>query len=85
VFVGVRPEHLSPAPGGEAEGIRGTVELIEPLGSQVMIQLRVGDALIVAQFEQDPTLRIGQDLVLGHRPQALHAFDPESEQSILAA
>ncbi|KQT63307.1 MULTISPECIES: ABC transporter ATP-binding protein [unclassified Aureimonas] len=85
VVVGVRPEHLAPVAGGHAEGIRGTVELIEPLGSQVMIQLRVGDDLIIAQFEQDPTLRVGQDLVLSHRPQSLHAFDPTSERSVLAA
>ncbi len=88
VLAGVRPEHLSPGgKDGEASNgwLRGHIELIETLGSDVMIQLVVGDSLITAQFDRgDQTFAIGDEITLTHRPAAVHAFDLDSERSLLA-
>ncbi|MGH0348877.1 ABC transporter ATP-binding protein [Sinorhizobium meliloti] len=87
ILAGVRPEHLSPASEGVAgrEGtIRGRIELIEPLGSQMMIQVAVGPSLVSAQFERGPDVEVGRDITLVHRPNTVHAFDAKSERSVLA-
>ncbi len=88
IVVGVRPEHLEPLRAGLGAGdgshIEGEIELIEPLGSEVMIQVRVGSELVVAQFDRDPTLAVGHRIRLGHRAESLHAFDATSTRSVLA-
>jgi multiple sugar transport system ATP-binding protein len=86
IVAGIRPEHLAPAIG-ETKGlgsIRGRIELIEPLGSQVMIQLSVGTELVSAQFERGPHVEVGQEMQLVHRANSIHAFDATSERSVLA-
>jgi multiple sugar transport system ATP-binding protein len=86
VVAGIRPEHLSPAGEGGAGtgGLKGRIELIEPLGSQIMIQVLVGSALVSAQFERGPDIAVGQEVTLTHRPNAVHAFDAETERSVMA-
>jgi multiple sugar transport system ATP-binding protein len=91
VMAGVRPEHLFPAADGDglkdsASGwMQGRIELVEPLGSQVMVQVTVGNCLVVAQFERQPGLEIGKTITLQHKPDAPHAFDVGTERSVLAA
>jgi len=84
---GIRPEHLSPrldAHTTDMGMISGRIELIEPLGSQVMVQVSVGNYLVSAQFERGPLIDVGRDITLAHRPNTIHAFDPVSERSVLA-
>lgn len=88
VVAGIRPEHLAPVSGqaNEHQGtISGRLELIEPLGSDVMIHVAVGNVIVTAQFERGPELRLGSEITLAHRRNCIHAFDPESERSVLAA
>lgn len=88
ILAGIRPEHLSPAPEGAADDvgtIQGRIELIEALGSQMMIQVAVGRSLVSAQFERGPRIEIGREIALVHRPNTVHAFDSKSERSVLAA
>lgn len=87
LLAGVRPEHLGPAGNGEdaASGwLKGHIELIETLGSDVMVQVVVGDNLITAQFERgDFSLEVGDQINLVHRPAAIHAFDLGDERSLV--
>lgn len=69
---------------GEAGTLAGCVEFIEPMGSQVMIQVAVGPALVTAQFERGSALALGGTVGLAHRPGAAHAFDPATERSVVA-
>ncbi|RDD97785.1 ABC transporter ATP-binding protein [Paracoccus pantotrophus] len=86
VIAGVRPEHLIPADDAkEGEGMfTGQIEIIESLGSQVMIQVMVGDILMTAQFERRPDLKLGDTITLKHQPGTVHAFDPQTERSLVA-
>lgn len=91
VIAGIRPEHLFPAADGDgikssADGwVQGRIELVEPLGSQVMVQVSVGNAMVVAQFERQAGLDIGRTITLQHKAGTPHAFDIETERSVLAA
>ena len=86
IIAGVRPEHLQPdADDGRGAGtVTGRIEIIEPLGSQVMIEVAVGTAKVAAQFERGPSLELGQTVRLVHRPGVVHAFDPVTERSVIA-
>ena len=87
VVAGVRPEHLRPAEGSNPQvgTVRGKIEVIEPLGSQVMIQIVAGAQPITAQFERRGDLAIGNSITLMQLPDTVHAFDVASGRSILTA
>ena len=89
VVAGLRPEHLRPvsqATDASRESLRGRIELIEPLGSQVMIQMTLGDTLVTAQFERGPELEVGKVIALDYDRASLHAFDADDAgRSVLAA
>ena len=78
VKLGLRPEHLALSD----TGLRGMIENIELLGAQVMIEVRVGQDLVTAQFDRTPGLELGQIVHLAPRPGTMHAFDPESEKTL---
>ena len=84
VLAGIRPEHLQPGPSEGTGGLSGRIELIETLGSELMVQIIVGEHLIAAQFERGAPLAVGQEIALTHRPEAVHAFDLKSERSLVA-
>ncbi len=77
VIVGVRPEDLTQGPG-----MRGTIELVEPLGRHVLVHARVGDARLIASFETRQIPKAGQTIDLAVRPGSLHLFDAETEERV---
>jgi multiple sugar transport system ATP-binding protein len=86
VWVGVRPEHLKIQRNNVAIAknvFKGRVEVFEPQGSTTIIQLSVGVdirliALINEQVEPEP----GSVLALSVASDAIHIFDPATDQSI---
>ena len=81
VMIGIRPEHLQPARNGSA-AIKGTVEMVEPLGHQVIVYAKVGENLLVAALEAHEVPRVGQPIALEVNSNKLHLFDLKSEQRI---
>ena len=82
--LGIRPEDLHIAGPSDAPEhcFEATVEVVEQLGSEILLDMRVGPALMVASVE--PTLRVrGHDkLRLAMKPERLHLFDAETEAAI---
>ncbi|AIP34227.1 hypothetical protein DR64_7951 [Paraburkholderia xenovorans LB400] len=91
VVADIRSEHLFPVTDGDtardsAGGwVQGRIELVEPPGSLVMVQVMVGYSVIVAQFERPPGFDVGRAIILQHKIYAPHAFDVGTERSVLAA
>ena len=85
VVVGVRPEHLR-GPGSPARGatapVRVQVEIVEPLGHEVVVHGRAGDDVIVAKVDPRAAPRMGEALELAVELDALHLFDAASEQRL---
>jgi multiple sugar transport system ATP-binding protein len=83
VIMGVRPEHLRiGARDGEAMG-NAIVEVIDQLGSQIVIEARVGDQVItIAGVDSKSTLQPGDAISLSAQRDQLHFFDPDSEVAI---
>jgi multiple sugar transport system ATP-binding protein len=83
VIMGIRPEHLSLGSGISQSCFDAAVEVIEQLGSEIILETRVGDARItVARVDPQATLAIGEKVPLSMQPDRLHFFDPITEAAI---
>jgi multiple sugar transport system ATP-binding protein len=71
---GIRPEHLSVA----AEGISGTVAVVEPTGSETHVVVRTAGQEMVAMFRDRVAFRPGDALVLAPEAAKVHLFDRAS-------
>jgi multiple sugar transport system ATP-binding protein len=73
VTIGLRPEHITPAPDGP---ITGQVDLIEHLGGEMIAYLGIGAKLpLTVKFATDSGLRVGDKLRLAVRAEAASVFD----------
>ena len=76
VVLGLRPEHLQCA---DASATRtqfdATLEVIEPVGNEVFLNLRFGAAALVARVPPQKLPAPGETLRMAFDPSRLHAFD----------
>ncbi|CAM5215497.1 sn-glycerol 3-phosphate transport system ATP-binding protein OS=Castellaniella defragrans OX=75697 GN=HNR28_002827 PE=4 SV=1 [Castellaniella defragrans] len=83
VLVGIRPEHLHSATGSTPDcHFTGAVEVVEPVGSFTMIQVRVGGVVVTAQIGSSEPVRIGDPIVLTCQSSQLYLFDPRTELAL---
>jgi multiple sugar transport system ATP-binding protein len=87
LIVGLRPEDLTmptetPA---DAPTLAAKLEVIEPVGNEVFLNLRYEDRALVARVPPQSLPEIGSVLKLGVRTAGLHLFDAKTEQRIDAA
>ncbi len=84
VLLGVRPEHIKLADDtGVAGAIPGEVDLTELLGSEQLVQVRVGEHRLTVT-RVDPFLRLtpGQPVSLTLASEHIHLFDPQTKISL---
>jgi len=82
VVVGIRPENVLESGSGargETARVSAVVEIVEPLGSEVIVHASVGEALFVAKFDPHHAPKLGDKLDLVLELDALHLFDAETE------
>ena len=85
VIMGVRPEHLVLGEGLLSRSFAAKVEVVEQLGSEILLESRVGDARVtVARVPPETAVAAGDQVRLSVQPGRLHFFDPESENVIAA-
>jgi len=88
VYLGVRPEDIHDSaffPGGEpADTHTLSVDVVEPLGAETLVYLRVpGEKeAVVARFDSRSTPRVGQDVNIALNMAKAHVFDRRSEESL---
>ncbi len=85
VTLGIRPEDLREATGSDPRDLtfEAVVEVVEPLGSEILLDTRVGHQTIVARV--DPTVRIKhhEKIRLAFIPDRLRFFDNSTEEAIV--
>jgi multiple sugar transport system ATP-binding protein len=87
VVVGIRPEDLSAdsRPAGGSGGTLSTqVEVVEPLGDEVVVHARAGEDLLIAKLPPDRIPNAGDRLELAVDLDRLHLFDAETEKRLAA-
>ena len=58
------------------------VEVVERLGSEILLDVAVGSATMVASVEPTATAKVHEKLRLAVNPERLHFFDNETEAAI---
>jgi len=84
VVLGVRPEALHVASAADAADhvFDTTVEVIEPLGNEILLDVRVGSNMIVARVDPATRLKVKETVRLALDPARLHFFDPKTETAL---
>ena len=80
VALGVRPEHLVPATG--ASGLAPSVEMVEALGNETLVNLRLGPHALVARMAPHAAPEAGAAMPLALAPGQWHAFDAASGERL---
>jgi len=87
VVLGIRPEHILEPLSAEqmGEGIRfeATVWVVEPLGSEKLVHLKVGDNTLVARMAPHIPLKMGETTSFAARMDQAFFFDKETEEAIV--
>ena len=81
IAVGVRPENLQPVAVGEGN-LRAVVEVIEPVGNEVFLNLRYGVHELIARVAPGAMPVLGENLELKLASERLHFFDPQNGQRL---
>jgi multiple sugar transport system ATP-binding protein len=84
VTLGIRPEDMRIASGGVANGLSfdAVVEVVERLGSEILLDVKVGSGMMVAAVEPTVQAKVREQLQLAINPDRLHFFDPQSEAAL---
>src|SRR6516162_10001241 len=83
VTMGIRPEHLVLGDGSPGRSFDAKVEVVEQLGSEILLETRVGDRRVtVARVMAETRIAAGDQVRLSVQPGRLHFFDPETEDVI---
>jgi multiple sugar transport system ATP-binding protein len=83
VIMGLRPEHLALGDGVLSRSFVAKVEVVEQLGSEILLETRVGDARVTAaRVPPETAVAAGDQVRLSVQPGRLHFFDPETENVI---
>ncbi|MQY17146.1 ABC transporter ATP-binding protein [Nocardia macrotermitis] len=76
VVAGVRPEHL--LLDADATDIRGTVTMVENLGSEELVHFSIGELSLCARVARPAGVAVGAQIGARVAPDRIHLFDPES-------
>ncbi|HNR90786.1 MAG TPA: sn-glycerol-3-phosphate ABC transporter ATP-binding protein UgpC [Dokdonella sp.] len=83
LVAGLRPEDLVPAHGdAPAASLRAELELVEPVGNEVFLNLRCGNDALVARVPPQALPAAGTMMTLAFDPARLHLFDSASERRL---
>ena len=82
VSVGVRPEHVVLAQGGEPGSFSGRVEVREPLGNEVLLHWSTPLGTLVARIPGQEAPQEGETHRLALAAERLHLFDRETERGL---
>jgi len=87
LIVGIRPEELSDRPppsedSDEYKSVPARVEIVEPLGAEVILGLTLGGVAVRARVKPDTKATVAQDIKVFVNIDKLHLFDAKSEEVI---
>jgi len=84
VTLGIRPEDLHEANSGISGQVafETVVEVVEPLGSEILLDVRVGQQLLVARTDSACRVKHHEKIKLAFSPERLHFFDPQMGDAI---
>jgi multiple sugar transport system ATP-binding protein len=84
VTLGVRPEDLTVAGAADHDQpcFDAVIEVVEQLGSEILLDMKVGEGVMVASIEPTARVKVRDKLRVAMRPSSLHIFDAKTEAAI---
>jgi multiple sugar transport system ATP-binding protein len=84
VTLGIRPEDLHVAAGGDSpqHTIDTVVDVVEPLGAEILLDVKSGTNTLVARVEPTVRAKVHEHVRLALNPERLHFFDAKTEQAL---
>ena len=82
LIAGLRPEDLAPVSSSSAAQFGALLDLIEPVGNEIFLNLRSGETTLVARVPPQTLPSAGERIELGFDPARLHLFDPATEKRL---
>jgi multiple sugar transport system ATP-binding protein len=84
VVLGVRPEALRLANGTDLAdyAFDCTVEVVEPLGNEILLDVRAGSHPMVARVDPATRVKVHESVRLALDPERLHFFDAKTEAAL---
>lgn len=85
VIFGIRPEDIYDISltKGDYPGVKAKVDVVEPLGSELIVHLNVGNIKFVAKFHKDSKVKEGEEIEVGFDLKQAHFFDKHTKKVIL--
>ncbi|HEX4649147.1 MAG TPA: sn-glycerol-3-phosphate ABC transporter ATP-binding protein UgpC [Steroidobacteraceae bacterium] len=86
IVAGLRPEDLrlapAAAPSPQEPQLRAVLELTEPVGNEVFLNTRAGDAELLLRVLPQSLPAPGEEVTLTFSPARLHLFDPRTGRRV---
>jgi multiple sugar transport system ATP-binding protein len=83
LIFGIRPEDVVVASGTDGRPtFEAVVEVVEPLGAEILLDMRAGTDTLTARVEPHLVVRVKDRIRLALAEDKMHFFDPETEQVI---
>ena len=78
----MRPEALRIANGVDDHSFATAIDVVEPLGNEILLNFRAGGVPMVARVDPGVRARAHENVRLALDPERLHFFDAESEAAL---
>ena len=86
VLVGFRPEHVDVgSPSADGVSLTARVEVVEYLGDEQLVHLRVGERPLLAKLPIEQVVNPTEERTFAIQRERIHLFDPETEQAVATA
>jgi len=86
ILLGIRPEHMyraaGAAPRPDCGRIDATVEIVEPMGANTLVNFRLGEASLLVRLDGSAAERPGETLALDVDMNRAVLIDPASERVV---
>jgi multiple sugar transport system ATP-binding protein len=85
VTFGIRPEDVHLATGTDPPDLTAdaVVEVVEPLGSEILLDAKIGNTVIVSRVDPTVRVKIHDQIRLTFVPERMQFFDAKSEEAIV--
>ncbi|MBN1898305.1 MAG: sn-glycerol-3-phosphate ABC transporter ATP-binding protein UgpC [Spirochaetes bacterium] len=87
IFIGIRPEHIYDKllykESAPETTVKLTVEVVEPLGSEILIYTSSAKNQITAKVDTRTEVHVNEDIEMVFDMSKIHLFDTETEKAIL--
>jgi multiple sugar transport system ATP-binding protein len=80
--LGVRPEAMRIANGSDQHNFATTVDVVEPLGNEILLNFRAGGVPMVARVDPGVRVKAHESIRFVLDPERLHFFDAKTEDAL---